>query len=48
MTERIKSLGGSCVIESEPKKGTRIHLEIPVARAAKERARRSELVGALS
>ena len=48
MTERIRSLGGSCMIESAPKKGTRIHIEIPVERAAKDRARRSELVGALS
>jgi two-component system sensor histidine kinase UhpB len=48
MSERIRSLGGSCLIESEPKKGTRIHIEIPVERAAKDRARRSELVGALS
>jgi two-component system sensor histidine kinase UhpB len=48
MTERIRSLGGSCVIESAAKKGTRIHVEIPVERAAKERARRPELVGVLS
>ena len=48
MTERIRSLGGSCMIASAPKKGTRIHIEIPVERAAKDRARRSELVGALS
>jgi two-component system sensor histidine kinase UhpB len=48
MTERTRSLGGSCMIESAPKKGTRIHVEIPVERGAKERARRSELVGSLS
>ena len=42
MTERIRSLGGSCMIESAPKKGTTIRIEIPVERAAKERARRSE------
>ena len=36
MTERIRSLGGSCMIESAPKKGTRIHIEIPVERAAKD------------
>ncbi len=48
MTERIRSLGGSCMIESVPDKGTRIHVEIPVERNPKQRTRRSERVGALS
>jgi two-component system sensor histidine kinase UhpB len=30
MTERVRSLGGTCVIESEPSKGTSIHIQIPV------------------
>jgi two-component system, NarL family, sensor histidine kinase UhpB len=34
MTERVRSLGGRCVIESTPKKGTNIHIEIPVERVA--------------
>ena len=33
MTERVRSLGGSCVIESAPDKGTIIRIEIPVERA---------------
>ena len=48
MTERIRALGGNCVIESMPDRGTRIHVEIPVERNLRQRARRSELVGALS
>jgi signal transduction histidine kinase len=34
MTERVRSLGGSCVIESAPDKGTVIRIEIPVERTA--------------
>jgi two-component system sensor histidine kinase UhpB len=48
MTERVRSLGGSCVIESAPSKGTIIHVEIPIERASTARARRPELVGGLS
>jgi two-component system sensor histidine kinase UhpB len=48
MTERVRSLGGSCVIESAPAKGTIIHVEIPIERANTARARRPELVGGLS
>jgi two-component system, NarL family, sensor histidine kinase UhpB len=33
MTERVRSLGGSCVIESAPDKGAIIRIEIPVERA---------------
>jgi two-component system sensor histidine kinase UhpB len=46
MTERVRSLGGSCVIESAPSSGTTIRVEIPVLRENKERARTPELVGA--
>lgn len=46
MTERVRSLGGSCVIESAPDQGTTIHVEIPVERATKARAR--ERVGGLA
>ena len=38
MTERVRSLGGSCVIESAPAKGTIIHVEIPIERASTARA----------
>jgi two-component system, NarL family, sensor histidine kinase UhpB len=48
MTERVRSLGGTCVIESEPSKGTTIHIEIPVQRGSEKRARVPELVGELS
>ncbi|MCJ7598926.1 MAG: hypothetical protein MUO41_09945 [Methyloceanibacter sp.] len=41
-------LGGTCVIESAPSKGTIIHVEIPVERASAARARAPELVGGLS
>ena len=47
MTERVRSLGGSCVIDSAPAKGTTIRVEIPV-NESKERARAPELVGELS
>jgi two-component system sensor histidine kinase UhpB len=48
MTERVRSLGGTCVVESAPSKGTSIRVEIPVQREGKERARAPELVGELS
>ena len=44
MTERVRSLGGSCAIESGPAKGTAIHVEIPVERGKKARTRKAELV----
>ena len=47
MTERVRSLGGSCVIDSAPSKGTTIRIEIPVSES-KQRARAPELVGELS
>jgi len=47
MTERVRSLGGSCVIDSAPSKGTSIRIEIPV-NESKQRARAPELVGELS
>ena len=37
MTERVRSLGGSCTIESAPLKGTMLHIEIPVQRASAEK-----------
>jgi two-component system sensor histidine kinase UhpB len=48
MSERVRSLGGSCVIESSPPHGTTVHVEIPVERAAAARRRVPELVGGLS
>jgi two-component system sensor histidine kinase UhpB len=48
MTERVRSLGGRCVIESAPSKGTTIHVEIPVERAGGAVERTPELVGGLS
>jgi two-component system, NarL family, sensor histidine kinase UhpB len=47
MTERVRSLGGSCAIESTPSKGTMIHVEIPVQRSSAGKPRTSELVGAM-
>lgn len=47
MTERVRSLGGSCVIESAPSEGTTIHVEIPVSES-KKRAGAPELVGELT
>lgn len=48
MTERVRSLGGACIVESAPSKGTSIRVEIPVQREGKERTRAPELVGELS
>ena len=48
MTERVKSLGGTCAIESARGKGTTIRIEIPVQREKTERARALELVGGMS
>ena len=48
MTERVRSLGGSCTIESAPLKGTMLHIEIPVQRASAEKPKIPELVGEMS
>ena len=48
MTERVRSLGGGCVIESATSNGTIIHVEIPVERASAARARLPDLVGGLA
>src|SRR4029079_4844397 len=48
MTERVKSLGGTCAIESARGNGTTIRIEIPVQREKAERARALELVGGMS
>lgn len=48
MTERVRSLGGSCEVDSAPSKGATIHVEIPVQRERKERTLAPELVGELS
>ena len=46
MTERVKSLSGSCAIESEPEKGTTIRIEVPVQREQRaDRAKAPERVG---
>jgi two-component system sensor histidine kinase UhpB len=47
MTERIRSLGGSCAVESALSKGTTIIALIPVQRIA-ERTRALELVGGIN
>jgi two-component system sensor histidine kinase UhpB len=44
MTERVRSLGGSCSIESAPAEGTTIRVDIPVESTRKARTRRAELV----
>jgi two-component system, NarL family, sensor histidine kinase UhpB len=48
MTERVKSLGGTCVIEGARGNGTTIRIEIRVQREKAERARALELVGGVS
>jgi two-component system sensor histidine kinase UhpB len=48
MTERVRSLGGRCEIESAPSKGTAIHVEIPVQRAGAAPKRAAKLVEGLS
>jgi two-component system sensor histidine kinase UhpB len=48
MTERVRSLGGTCEIESAPAKGTIIHVEIPIERSSTTMTRAPELVGGLS
>ena len=48
MTERVRSLGGTCAIESEPRKGTTIRIEIPAQREKAEPVRQLELVGGMS
>jgi two-component system sensor histidine kinase UhpB len=49
MTERVRSLGGICEVESAPSEGTTIRVEIPVQKQRKKRATRApELVGELS
>lgn len=48
MTERVRSLGGTCAIESARDKGTTIRIEIPVRREKTERSRALELVGGMS
>lgn len=44
MTERLRSLGGSCVVESTPGKGATLRIQIPIQRAKSERAPRGDLV----
>ena len=48
MTERVASLGGSCVIESVPMKGTTIRIDLPIQRSKAKRARIAELVERLA
>ncbi len=48
MTERARSLGGTCVIESAPSKGTVIRVAIPVQRGTNKRAKSLELAGGVS
>jgi two-component system sensor histidine kinase UhpB len=45
MIERVRSLGGSCEIESALAKGTTIRIEIPVRQARERRARVPKPVG---
>ena len=48
MTERARSLGGTCVIESAPSKGTVIRVAIPVQRGTNKRVKSLELAGGVS
>jgi two-component system sensor histidine kinase UhpB len=48
MSERVRSLGGTCVIESAPSKGTTVQVEIPVERTKTPRRSSPELIKELS
>jgi signal transduction histidine kinase len=48
MTERVRALGGTCLVESASPNGTVIHVEIPIARAGTQVARRREFAGEMS
>ena len=48
MTERVRSLGGTCTIETSPGQGTTISVAIPVTRKPEKRARLVEPVGVLA
>ena len=48
MTERVRSVGGDCVVESEPMNGTTVKVGIPVNKISKTRAGAPGLVGELS
>ena len=48
MTERVRSLGGRCVIESAPSQGTTIHVEIPIGRPSASAEPAPELAGGVS
>jgi two-component system sensor histidine kinase UhpB len=48
MTERVRSHGGSFVIDSTPFEGTTLRVEIPVQRPSAQRSKQPELVGELS
>jgi two-component system, NarL family, sensor histidine kinase UhpB len=44
MTERVRSLGGSCLIESTPAEGTTLRIEIPVQDKTAQGSRGGQLV----
>jgi two-component system sensor histidine kinase UhpB len=46
MGERVRALGGTCLIESAPGKGTTISVAIPVLQKSTKRARQLDPVGA--
>ncbi len=48
MTERVRAHGGTCDIDSLPKKGTTIRVEIPVQKKSNEDVKQPELVGGMS
>jgi two-component system sensor histidine kinase UhpB len=48
MTERVRSLGGTCMVESAPSEGTTIRVEIPLHRQSAPRPATPELVGELT
>jgi two-component system sensor histidine kinase UhpB len=48
MTERVRAIGGTCVVESRPDEGTTINVVIPAERRQAKRVRQAEPVGALS
>jgi two-component system sensor histidine kinase UhpB len=48
MTERVRSLGGTCEVEAGRSKGTVIHIEIPLQRASQKPTRTAALIGGIS
>jgi two-component system sensor histidine kinase UhpB len=47
MTERVRAVGGTCVVEGARARGTRIHIEIPLLRSSEKPNRTPALIGGI-